>query len=101
MKNYELVYNGSSWDIKTDNTIFKKQEIVFGETIFNNQKQFTCFIIGLLKNNSDLKIIPIKATNITLVNNKDFSNLVQSLNIVNLLIFSHLNPFNKTIYIYK
>ena len=56
-KNYELVYNGSSWDIKTDNTIFKKQEIVFGETIFNNQKQFTCFIIGLLKNNSDLKII--------------------------------------------
>lgn len=54
-KNYILSYNGTSWDI--ENKDFLKQEIILGETIFNNQKEYTCFMIGILKNNSDLKII--------------------------------------------
>ena len=53
---YTLVYNGSSWIIQNEN-LFLKQEIIFGETIFNHQKEYTCFMIGILRNNSDLKII--------------------------------------------
>lgn len=56
-KNYTLIYNGVNWDIEAENAVFKKQEIVYGETLFNYQKHFTCFMIGLLKNNTDLKIV--------------------------------------------
>ena len=55
---YTLIYKDNQWDIYNPaDTVFKKQEIIFGETMFNHKKKYSCFMVGLLKGVADFKIL--------------------------------------------